>query len=121
MLETSDNPGELVVRMPSFWQMMKAGAAFTLGAGLVTVSGAFLWVFIITGVIFGALSNLSSAIAPKRTAPAPTISRPAPAPSSEHEQLVQDAMRRQRAIDNQIAAEREARKRLDSSHRATAQ
>lgn len=120
MLSVDDHQGELVVRMPSFWQMMKVGAAFTLGAGLITVVGAFLWMFIITGVIFGTLSNLSSAIAPKRVAPAPPISRSAPPPVSDFEQRVQRTMRERADLQQDVEAFSEALRREQASRRQPA-
>lgn len=37
--------------MPTFWQWVKAGIGFTLGAGLVTVTAAFAWTVFIAGVL----------------------------------------------------------------------
>jgi hypothetical protein len=121
MLESTERPGELVVRPPSFLQCMKIGAGFALGAGLVSIFGFVFYFLFILGLIGG----IADALSPKRSAASaaqpPVISRPAPTQSSEHERLVQDAMRRQRTIDDQIAAEREARKRLEASRRSTVQ
>lgn len=115
MLETSDHPSELVVRMPSFWQMMRAGAAFTLGAGLVTISGAFIWIFVITGMLLGALSSLSTTAAPKHAAVPPAISRSAPAPASEFEQRVQRIQHERADMNEQMKAIDEARRREKAS------
>ena len=69
MFNASEQNNELVVRFPPFWQMVKAGAAFTLGAalpGLVTLFALFVLL-----VLFGAFASLGSSRA--STAAAPTV------------------------------------------------
>lgn len=47
MFAISGSDGDFSVRMPSFWQLVKAGMAFTIGAAVVTLAGAVCWVLFI--------------------------------------------------------------------------
>lgn len=89
MLEASDRPGELVVRIPSFWQCMKLGAGFALGAGVISIFGFMLYAAVIVGAIGAIGAALSPRHAPPQTAMAPAVSRSAPPTTSEFEQRVQ--------------------------------
>ena len=75
MFNASEQGGELVIRFPPFWQMVKAGAAFTIGAalpGLLMVAAIFTVL-----VVFGAAAALG-------TAPTPRAAVPTVAPSVLH-------------------------------------
>lgn len=39
-------PNGFEVETPTFWYWMKAGIAFTLGAGIVTVTGIVCWLLL---------------------------------------------------------------------------
>lgn len=43
-------PGGFELETPSFWYLMKAGIAFTLGAGMVTVAFVLTWQ--VVGLLF---------------------------------------------------------------------
>jgi len=53
-------PNGFELETPSFWYLMKAGMAFTLGAGIVTVLGALTWMFVsftLMGALFRGLAR----------------------------------------------------------------
>lgn len=55
---TSPGGAPLTVQL-SFWQWMKAGMAFTIGAGVVTIVSAVLWVIFLSGALLpGLISSL---------------------------------------------------------------
>lgn len=120
MLESSEHPGEVVVRLPSFFQMVKAGFAFTLGGTMIfTVGSLFFWLLWL--VFFGSLIGLAAPTprSARSFAPAPT-SRPAPAKSSEFEQRVQRIQRERADMQADADAFGEALRREQSSRRQTA-
>ncbi len=46
-----DGDGSFIdFQWPSFWYFVKAGVAFTLGAGVVYVAAAMLWLYLISQV-----------------------------------------------------------------------
>lgn len=49
-------PNGFEVETPTFWYWMKAGVAFTLGAGIVTVTFALCWMLVSFGLLAGMLS-----------------------------------------------------------------
>lgn len=48
---TATSAERVAVDMPPFLQMVKAGAALALGAGLVVVVGWFAWLTVIVGAL----------------------------------------------------------------------
>lgn len=67
MFNASEQPGELVIKLPPFWQLVKAGAALAIGA----VLPSFIAVFAVLAfaVIFGTFAALGTAVAPRAVAP----------------------------------------------------
>lgn len=60
MFEATTPDGTPIAVRASFWQCMKAGIAFTIGAGMVTLIAAVLWTVFGLGIMFKVLSVLAS-------------------------------------------------------------
>jgi hypothetical protein len=49
-ISVQEMPNGFEVETPTFWYWMKAGVAFTLGAGAVTVFATIVWMWLIARV-----------------------------------------------------------------------
>lgn len=47
-ISVQQTPNGTEIEMPTFWYWMKAGIAFTLGAGLVSIVGSLAWLWLIS-------------------------------------------------------------------------
>lgn len=121
MLETTDVSGALDVRMPSFFQIAKAGFAFALGASFVALVGFFVWYFIVVGLAFTLLAGMGSRPSAPRATTTPAVSRSAPSSSSEFEQRVQRIQRERADLNEQMKAIDEARRREKASRSSPGQ
>lgn len=120
MLEQSDRPGEVVIRLPSFFQLVKAGFALTLGGTMIfTVGAVFFW-FLWLGAIGTLIGGLSSSTTHARATAPTTSSRQAPATSPDFEQRVQRIQRDRADAKEDADAFGEALRREQASRRQPA-